>query len=240
MSKAKALKCTICGRGFALPAHLGRHMRASHGAGGAAKGGRSPMRKAKRVGRPAAAAVSANGEAAALASLQSYREQLVMQRDSIDQKLSSLDQAMSALSDAAPAPRAKAPVRRVKRRRRQRAFKAPMTKAIAAPAHRPIVAVGSRSAPGEGAKPRAILHLGARPSAGPIAAAAARGGSLKEHVTRVLTSASKPMEVKDIADQVVKSGFKTKNKTLAKSVGIVLAGMKNATRVRRGVFQIKK
>lgn len=244
MSKAKSLKCTVCGRGFALPAHLGRHMRASHGKGGGAKAGRAPMRQAKRAGRPrAAATVSSNGEAVALASLQSYRDQLVMQREAIDQKLSSLDQAMSALSDEAPVARAKAPTRRVKRRQKRahRAFRAPMSKTVVAPAHKPIVLVGTRPATSAvGAKPRAILHLGAPPAAKPIATAAPRGGSLKDYVTRVLTAAGKPMEVKTIADQVVKNGFKSKNKTLAKSVGIILAGMKNAARVRRGVFQIRK
>ena len=46
------------------------------------------------------------------------------------------------------------------------------------------------------------------------------------------------MAVKDITAAVRKSGYKTKNKTLDTSVGIALAEMKNAAKLRRGVYRL--
>ena len=44
------------------------------------------------------------------------------------------------------------------------------------------------------------------------------------------------MRVAEITDAVVKAGYKTKNRTLAKSVGIALAHTPGVKRVERGVF----
>lgn len=63
-----------------------------------------------------------------------------------------------------------------------------------------------------------------------------RPGSLKDHIRRVLAGGG-VMAVKDIAAAVLRSGFKTKNKTLAKSVGIALAKMPGVVRVGRGKFR---
>jgi len=45
------------------------------------------------------------------------------------------------------------------------------------------------------------------------------------------------MAVKDITKGVVRSGYKTKNKTLAKSVGIALTEMPTVEKVGRGQFR---
>jgi hypothetical protein len=79
------------------------------------------------------------------------------------------------------------------------------------------------------------------PAAAPAAPAAGRHrpGSLKDFIVRVLSAASGPMSVKDIAAGVLEAGYKSKNRTLAKSVGIALAQMPEVARVRRGVFRLK-
>lgn len=65
-----------------------------------------------------------------------------------------------------------------------------------------------------------------------------RRGSLKEYIHRVLSNASGPMAVRDVTAGVMRSGFKTKNKTLSKSVGIALTQMPMVSKVGRGLFKI--
>lgn len=67
-----------------------------------------------------------------------------------------------------------------------------------------------------------------------------RSGSLKEYILKVLSAAGDVMAVKDIADGVVKAGYKTKNQTLAKSVGIALRELSaQVQKVGRGRFRLK-
>jgi hypothetical protein len=66
-----------------------------------------------------------------------------------------------------------------------------------------------------------------------------RGGSLRSYIDQVLRSRGAPMRVSEITDAVLRAGYNTRNKTLAKSVGICLAGMPNVTKVERGLFQAK-
>lgn len=83
------------------------------------------------------------------------------------------------------------------------------------------------------------------PAAAPAAAKRGRGGrrgrrgpragSLKEYILNVLDQAGKPMRVTDIASAVVDAGYKSKNKTLAKSVGIALAQLK-VKKYGRGLY----
>lgn len=65
-----------------------------------------------------------------------------------------------------------------------------------------------------------------------------RPGSLKAYIADVLRGGG-IMAVKDITDGVVKAGYKTKNKTLAKSVGIALTEIRGVTKVGRGRFRMK-
>lgn len=67
-----------------------------------------------------------------------------------------------------------------------------------------------------------------------------RRGSVKEYILRVLQNAGgRPMQVKDIADAVVKAGYKTRNRTLAKSVGLALASMPEVEKVGRGAYRLR-
>lgn len=66
-----------------------------------------------------------------------------------------------------------------------------------------------------------------------------RAGSLKEYIENVLSAAGGEMAVKDIAEGVVANGYKSKNKTLAKSVGIALTQMANVQKVGRGTFKLR-
>lgn len=66
-----------------------------------------------------------------------------------------------------------------------------------------------------------------------------RAGSLKEYVVRALNGKG-VMAVKDITSAVMSLGYKTKNKTLAKSVGIALTELKDRVqRVGRGQFKLR-
>lgn len=64
-----------------------------------------------------------------------------------------------------------------------------------------------------------------------------RKGSLKEYIHNVLAHAGGPMAVKDISAGVVDAGYKSANKTLAKSVGIALTTMSGVSKVGRGLFK---
>ncbi len=65
-----------------------------------------------------------------------------------------------------------------------------------------------------------------------------RAGSLKDYITNVL-SGGEVMSVKDITNAVLAAGYPTRNKTLAKSVGIALTEMPNVQKVARGKFRLK-
>ena len=92
---------------------------------------------------------------------------------------------------------------------------------------------------------RALSVLGtvSRPvaarAAGVPRGAGSRRGSLKHFIERVLSAGKGPMAVKDTTAAVLKAGFKTKNKTLAKSVGIALSQMPNVVKVSRGQFRLR-
>lgn len=73
---------------------------------------------------------------------------------------------------------------------------------------------------------------------GRAAKGAYRKGSLKEHIQRALGGGGQ-MRVIEVAAAVKRGGFKTKNKTLDKSVGIALKDMPTVERVARGVFKLK-
>ncbi|MCA9242977.1 MAG: hypothetical protein KDA32_03405 [Phycisphaerales bacterium] len=65
-----------------------------------------------------------------------------------------------------------------------------------------------------------------------------RRGSVKEYITRALSS-GRAMAVKDLTKAVQRMGYKSKNKTLAKSVGLACAQMPNIAKVGRGQFRLK-
>lgn len=87
------------------------------------------------------------------------------------------------------------------------------------------------------------LGAGATPTAGVRRRGAATGeggfraGSLKEYIAKVLTGRG-VMSVKDITQEVLNAGYQTRNRTLAKSVGIALTQMKGVRKVGRGRFKL--
>ncbi len=64
-----------------------------------------------------------------------------------------------------------------------------------------------------------------------------RPGSLKAHIADVLRGGGE-MAVKDITAGVVRGGYKSKNKTLSKSVGIALTEMQGVNKTGRGRFRM--
>lgn len=64
-------------------------------------------------------------------------------------------------------------------------------------------------------------------------------GSLKSCIAKVLRGHAGAMAVKDITAGVLSVGFQTRNKTLAKSVGIALGQMPDVRKVSRGMFCMK-
>jgi uncharacterized C2H2 Zn-finger protein len=108
-----------------------------------------------------------------------------------------------------------------------------------------LVAQQTRLASQIDAIDRALAALGAAP-AKPAAPSArgrrgprARRGSLKDYIGRVLRAGGAPMTVKDVTASVRRAGFKSRNKTLAKSVGIAMSQMPDVAKVSRGVFRLK-
>jgi len=94
-AKAGGNRCGVCGRVFNLPAHLARHMSASHGRG----------RKAGRPGRPAgrkprgrvAAVRSPAAEAAIAPSVRALTvDQLLILKRQIDARLADIARQMRA------------------------------------------------------------------------------------------------------------------------------------------------
>ncbi len=111
------LRCSKCERKFSMPAHLGRHMKAIHGSKGRTKSFRKTASSAKRpVGRPRAAGVksarrpkvrygvirksAAEATFVLLGDMQTYHDNLLSQRMSLDSQIDRLATAMTALSGA--------------------------------------------------------------------------------------------------------------------------------------------
>lgn len=84
-----------------------------------------------------------------------------------------------------------------------------------------------------GAMPGPAARMGRKGGRG-----AYRRGSLKECIDGVMAG-GEPMEVKEVHAAVLKAGFRSKNKTLAKSIGIALSQMPTVVKVSRGVFRAK-
>jgi hypothetical protein len=129
-----------------------------------------------------------------LENLTHARQELIAQRDALDEQLLALDTALAAMG------------------------------------RKPVAARPARAA-------AIAVAVGRRPRGAP--AGGRRPGSLKEFSARVLSSTGGAMAVKDITDGVRRAGYETRNKTLAKSVGIALTQMPEVQKVGRGLFQLK-
>ncbi len=92
------------------------------------------------------------------------------------------------------------------------------------------------SVPAARVAPAYMKRPGPAPSG--AAAAGARAGSLKDYIVQVMNGQG-VMRVRDITDGVRTAGYPTRNKTLAKSVGIALTEMPRVAKVGRGQFRLK-
>ncbi len=147
------------------------------------RGKRAAQGNGRRRGRPA----QNRGASPALATLQTYRQELIAQQTQLATQIQAVDQALAAMGGAA----------------------------------------GVRFSTTVGGARRG------RPAGG-----GPRPGSLKSYITEVL-GRGQEMAVKDITSAVMQAGYATRNKTLAKSVGIALTEMSNVQKMGRGRFRLK-
>lgn len=196
-----SLKCKSCDRTFSMPAHLARHQNSAHRRGpgrpkGSGKGGRKG-----RVGRPRLTPLENFGDESGnrvLTEMQAYRETLLMQRTTIDERLAGLENAMSVLGS-------------------------------------PVASIEFRA--------YGNLNAGRRGPGRPPGSGARRGrkpgspGSLKQMIIKVLRQRSKPHSPQEIADSVVKAGYKTSSANLTKSVSNTLPKLSEVKKVGRGLYQ---
>ena len=66
----------------------------------------------------------------------------------------------------------------------------------------------------------------------------ARDGTLKSYIERVLRATRRPMRRAEVTAAVLKAGYQSSNKTLAKSVGVALRTMPGVKKIGRGVFRV--
>lgn len=70
------------------------------------------------------------------------------------------------------------------------------------------------------------------------AASGARAGSLKDYIVRVLHQTTRPMSPRDIGTGVIKAGFKTKARDIAKAVSNTLPQLKGIKKMGFGMYQL--
>ena len=210
-------KCSSCGRTFSMAAHLARHASTMHRRPGRPKGsGKGKGARGGRLGRPPlSVSRSANrGEISddgsrVLSEMAAYRDTLLMQRSNIDRRLEGLQSAMSAMGSTSFS-----------------SFSTPSSASTGKRRGRP---------PGSGRKARASAQAGgARRGRKP-----GRPGSLKQMIVKVLHQRPQPHSPQEIADGVVKAGYKTSSHNLTKSVSNTLPLLKSEVKkVGRGLYQV--
>lgn len=209
-------KCSTCGRTFSMAAHLARHNSSMHRRPGRPKGsGKGKGSRGGRLGRPPLSRnkVAGGGEmynddgTRVLSEMAAYRDTLLMQRSNIDRRLEGIQSAMSAMGSSS--------------------FVG-FTPTSSAP-------TGKRRGrpPGSGRKARATASAGgAKRGRKP-----GRPGSLKQMIIKVLRQRSQPHSPQEIADGVVKAGYKTSSHNLTKSVSNTLPLLPEVKKVGRGLYQ---
>ena len=88
-------------------------------------------------------------------------------------------------------------------------------------------------------RPAAKRVVAKRPAGRRARVGRRRVGSLKDQIASVFSGRKSAMAVKDVTAAVLASGYKTKNKTLSKSVGIALTQMPEMVKIGRGLFRRK-
>ena len=208
-------KCSTCGRTFSMAAHLARHSSAMHSRPGRPKGsGKGKGARGGRLGRPPLSKNRGAGRgevnddgSRVLSEMETYRDTLLMQRSSIERRLEGLQNALSAMGSTTFS-----------------SYSAPGYTHAGKRRGRP---------PGSGRKARAGAQFGgARRGRRP-----GRPGSLKQMIIKVLRQRSSPYTPQQIADGVVKAGYKTSSHNLTKSVSNTLPLLSEVKKVGRGLYQ---
>lgn len=218
-------RCTTCGRTFSMAAHLARHTTTMHRRPGRPKGsmGKSKAGGGARIGRPplSQSRNTGGGEmnddgSRVLSEMEAYRDTLIMQRSNIERRLEGLQNALSAMGSSSNS-----------------GFSAPSSSSF----------TGKRRGrpPGSGRKAQTGgAHSGRGAStggAGRRGRQPGRPGSLKQMIIQVLRQRSQPHTPQEIADGVVKAGYKTSSNNLTKSVSNTLPQLSEVKKVGRGLYQ---
>ena len=224
-------KCSKCDRTFSMAAHLARHASAAHGAKRTAKAAKKRKKTAKKRKKTA-----------------KKRKKTVKKR-------------RKAVGKRAPKRTARRAAGRPKARKKKVGRAAVRRRAPRPPAgrgraglisrirahHRELSARGAELEGQIATIDRAIEALGAAPAQKPArpggrrvrrAGRAARAGSLKEYIVRVLRQRRTPLSPKQIAANAVKAGYKTKSKTLHTLVSNALGQMTNIRKAGRGLYRV--
>lgn len=210
---AKSLSCTVCGQKFAMPAHLGRHMSAMHGAPSRAST-KAKKKKGGKRGRPrkVVAAPAVGGMPDISGALTAACNELLAQRNAIDARLSAYQIAMESLG---------------------------MAMGVAAPKRGPGRPKGSK---GKGKPGRPAGAKLGRPKKGKRgrpkgSGGGYRAGSLNDHILGALKESGAVMTIADIEKAVIKAGYKTKSAKLANAINNTMGKLKGAKRVGRGQYR---
>ncbi|MCC7291403.1 MAG: C2H2-type zinc finger protein [Phycisphaerales bacterium] len=213
---AKSLSCTVCGKKFAMPAHLGRHMSAMHGAPSRSST-KAKKKKGGKRGRPrkVVAAPAVSGLPDVSGALTAACNELLAQRDAIDARLSAYEIALKSLG---------------------------MAMGAAAPKRGPGRPKGSKGK-GKGKPGRPAGRKPGRPKKGKKRGRPAgsgrgyRAGSLNDHILGALKESGAVMTIADIEKAVLKAGYKTKSAKLANAINNTMGKLKGAKRVGRGQYR---
>ncbi len=208
-------KCSTCGRTFSMAAHLARHTSSMHRRPGRPKGwrknksvpGRRPGRPPLSAGRISNLSDMGDDGSRVFGEMEAYRDSLLLQRSNIDRRLEGIQTAMSAMGSPSFSSYSSGGAKYAGKRR-----------------GRP---------PGSGQKARTSGSVGGakrgrRPG---------RPGSLKQMIVQVLRQKSSPHTPQEIANSVVKAGYKTSSENLTKSVSNTLPLLPEVKKVGRGLYQ---
>ena len=204
----KKLKCSKCKRTFSMPAHLARHMNTIHRRGKIAAAKPTKGKVGRPKGRPRATTASRAGASAGGAA--NVIAAMTAYHGELVAERSSLDNAITTIATAMDAMGGTGAPARKRGRKPGR------------PPGRPAAKRG-----------RAKKRKAGRPAGG---GRGLRAGSLPDFVIKTLSATGRPMSPADIASEVVKAGYKTKSKDLAKAVSNALPNLRRIKKTGRGMY----
>jgi uncharacterized C2H2 Zn-finger protein len=218
MAKEK-FKCSECGRTFSMAAHLARHTNTTH----AAKAGRKKVRKKATKRRP-----KRKGERRAKRKVRRLkgRAKKVVRAKAVRRPMRRRPVRRRAARRAAAAGTSGLARQLQAHRRALSAEHAELEAQIAA-------VTGALKSLGGAAAPEPAGRGRRRP----VRRRAARAGSLKGFILKVLRQSGKPLGPADIAARVVRAGYKTKAKNLPNMVSNALSKTAGVRKAGRGLYR---